>query len=196
MLVAHSRLDDQSRSTNMSYLQQNSGHERFPYAMYNNTLGIHQVVHLHQLGGRASFDMPISTASVSFICIVNLFAMINGDQDPSVQPSGNTSHSVETFVPMNIPQYNRDGSSTVMFQVNTKRNSLSIPLNECLQPGGGPRLKDAQEVMFPTVDRTQVQTFKFVIAVSVRTFDRLQSLSSVSVARVRYSGVPYRHRDK
>lgn len=147
MLVAHSRLDDQSRSTNMSYLQQNSGHERFPYAMYNNTLGIHQVVHLHQLGGRASFDMPISTAS-----------------DPSVQPSGNTSHSVEMFVPMNIPQYNRDGSSTVMFQVNTKRNSLSIPLDECLQPGGGPRLKDAQEVMFPTVDRTQVQTFKFVIA--------------------------------
>jgi hypothetical protein len=122
--------------------------------------------------------------------------MINGGQDPSVQPPGNTSHSVEMFVPMNIPQYNRDGSSTVMFQVNTKRNSLSIPLDECLQPGGGPRLKDAQEVMFPTVDRTQVQTFKFVIAVSVRTFDRSQSLSSVSVARVRYSGVPYRHRDE
>ncbi|KAG1757921.1 hypothetical protein EDB19DRAFT_1901409 [Suillus lakei] len=127
----------------MSYLQQNGGHDRFPYVMYNNTLGIHQVVLPHQLSGHSSFGMdPVSSAS----------------------SSGSTSHSVEMFVPMNIPQYNRDGSSTVMFQVNTDRNSLSIPLEECLQPGGGPRLKDAQEIMFPTIDRTQVRILKFVIA--------------------------------
>lgn len=97
---------------------------------------------------------------------------------------------------MNIPQYNKDGSSTVMFQVNTERNSLSIPLEKCLQPSGGAHLKDAQEIMFPTVDRTQVQTFNLVIAVSVRTLDRLRDLSSVLVARIRHSGVPYRHRDE
>lgn len=147
MLVTHFQLDDQSRSTNMSYLQRNDSHERFPYAMYNNTLGIHQVVHPHQSSSHTSFDMPIFSAS-----------------NPSIHSSSSISHSVEMFVPMNIPQYNRDGSSTVMFQVNTERNSLSIPLEECLQPAGGPHLKNAQEIMFPTVDRTQVQTFKLVIA--------------------------------
>ncbi|KAG1908447.1 uncharacterized protein F5891DRAFT_1179966 [Suillus fuscotomentosus] len=132
----------------MSYSQQNSGHERFPYAMYNNTLGIHQVVHPHQISDHPSFiNMPISSAS-----------------NPSIQYSGSTSHSVEKFVPMDIPQYNKDGSSTVMFQVNTERNSLSIPLEKCLQPSGGAHLKNAQEIMFPTVDRTQVQTFNLVIA--------------------------------
>ncbi|KAG1845523.1 hypothetical protein DFJ58DRAFT_893783 [Suillus subalutaceus] len=75
--------------------------------------------------------------------------MIDEDQNPSTQSSGSTSNSVEMFVPMNIPQYNRDGSSIVMFQANAERNSLSISLEECLQPG---------------VDRTQVQTFKLVIA--------------------------------
>lgn len=147
MLVTHSQLDDPSRSTNMPHLQQNSGHERFPYAMYNHTLGIHQVVHPRQLSRHTLFDTPISSAS-----------------NPSIQSSGSTSHSVEMFVPMNIPQYTRDGSSIVMFQANTERNSLSIPLEECLQSGGGLHLKDAQEIMFPTVDRTQVQTFKLIIA--------------------------------
>ncbi|KAG2160091.1 uncharacterized protein EDB93DRAFT_1113402 [Suillus bovinus] len=128
-------------------LDQNISHERFPYAMYNNTLGIHQVVHPHQLSDHPSFVIPISSAS-----------------NPSMQSSGSTSPSVKAFVPMNIPQYNRDGSSTVMFQVNTEKNSLCVPLEECLQPGGGPHLKDAHEIMFPTVDRTQVQTFKLVIA--------------------------------
>lgn len=80
MSATHSQLDDQSRSTNMSYSQQNSGHERFPYAMYNNTLGIHQVMYPHQISDHPSFiNMPISSASVSLICIVNFVTMINGD---------------------------------------------------------------------------------------------------------------------
>lgn len=131
----------------MSYLPPHGSHERFPYNTYNNTLGIHQVVHPHQSSSHVSFDMPISLGL-----------------NHSIQSSGSSSHGVEMFVPMNIPQYNRDGSSTVMFQANTERNSLSIPLEECLQPGGGPHLKDAHEIMFPTVDRTQVHIFKLVIA--------------------------------
>jgi hypothetical protein len=153
-------------------------------------------VHPHQLSSHTSFDMPIFSASVSCIYIVHLVVMIDGGQNPSIHSSSSISHSVEMFVPMNIPQYNRDGSSTVMFQVNTERNSLSIPLEECLQPAGGPHLKNAQEIMFPTVDRTQVQTFKLVIAVSAHTLNRLRNLSLVSVARIRHSGVPYRPRDE
>jgi hypothetical protein len=79
------------------------------------------------------------------------------------------------FVPMNIPQYNRDGSLTVLFQMNTKRNSLSIPLEKCLD-GSGHCLKNPDEIMFSTVDRTQVHTFKLVIAVSLRTLNSLRRL--------------------
>jgi hypothetical protein len=85
---------------------------------------------------------------------------------------------------MNIPQYNRDGSLTVLFQINTERNSLSIPLEKCLD-GSGHCLRDPEEIMFPTVDRTQVRIFQLVIAVSFYTLDRLRTLSSVPVARVR-----------
>ena len=87
------------------------------------------------------------------------------------------------FVPMHIPQYSRDGSSTILFQLNTERNSLSISLKKCLD--GSHDLKDPEEVMFPTLDRTQVRFLKLIIAVSPQTLDRLQSLSSVPVAWIR-----------
>jgi len=90
---------------------------------------------------------------------------------------------------MNIPQYNRDGSLTVLFQTNTEKNSLSISLEECL--GDSRRLKDPDEVMFLTFDRTQVQNFQLVIAVSFHIIYRLWCLSSIPVARVRNSGIPY-----
>jgi hypothetical protein len=90
------------------------------------------------------------------------------DQDHT-QSSG-ISHSVEMFVPMSLLQHSRDGSLTVLFQRNAERNSLSIPLDKCLD-GIGHHLKDPEEIMFPTIDRTQVQFLRLVIAVSFHTLN-------------------------
>ncbi|KAG0704444.1 hypothetical protein DFH29DRAFT_1067977 [Suillus ampliporus] len=125
----------------MSYPHQNDD-QSFNYDMYNNTLGVHQVVHNHQLRGHPSFGVN-NIASAS---------------------SSGTSHSVEMFVPMNIPRHNRDGSLTVLFQLNNERNSLSVPLDECLKPDGGLRLKNPQEIMFLTLDRIQSPFLNLVIA--------------------------------
>ncbi|KAG1730413.1 uncharacterized protein EDB91DRAFT_786575 [Suillus paluster] len=131
----------------MSHPHQDNGYgfnydsHSFNYDMDNNTQGIHQVVLPHQVSGHSSFGVNSSSSA----------------------SSSGTSHGAEVFVPMNLPRGKRNGS-TVLFQVGAERNSLSIPLEECLQPGGSPRLKNPHEIMFPTLNRTQVPFLKLVIA--------------------------------
>ncbi|OAX36273.1 hypothetical protein K503DRAFT_784475 [Rhizopogon vinicolor AM-OR11-026] len=138
----------------MSYPHQNHDYS-FNYDMYNHTFGIHQVVRPYQLGRDQSSGGNVASSA----------------SDP-IQSSG-ISHSVEIFVPMNIPQYNRDGSLTVLFQMNTERNSLSIPLEKCLDDSGH-HLTNPDEIMFSTVDRTQVYAFKLVIAFQWPGYDTVE----------------------
>ncbi|KAG2137969.1 hypothetical protein DEU56DRAFT_803414 [Suillus clintonianus] len=127
----------------MSYPYKNDGHG-FNYDMHNAAMGIHEVVHPHQVSG----DSFLGSKGIS----------------NSPASSSSTSRRAETFVPMNIQRGHRDGSWTVLFQANAERNSMSIPLHECIYPSGGMRLKDAQEIMFPTLDRNQARVFNLIIA--------------------------------
>lgn len=136
--------------------------------------------------GLQEVTTPLPNPYVTFI--FNLFGEFKENQDPP-QFSG-IFHSVEMFVPMNIPQHTRDGSLTVLFQISTERNSLGIPLEKCLD-GSGHHLKDPEEIMFPTIDRTQVQILKLIIAVRFHAVYQLRSLSSIPVAGVRCGGVSY-----
>ncbi|KAG0704443.1 hypothetical protein DFH29DRAFT_1078223 [Suillus ampliporus] len=126
----------------MSYLNLNGARPIY-YYIYDNQGVMHPVVQNLQSSGHPSFGAN-RIASTLF---------------------SHTFYNVDIFVPMNIPQHNKDDSLTVLFHVDDEMDCLSFPsLRECRRLDGGPRLKNPQEIMFPTLNRTQSPVLKLVIA--------------------------------